>query len=135
MNESYDLCFVCGKANPIGWKLEFSYDHEGHAFTKVNISGNYAGYPGVIHGGVISTILDEVMAKAVMHSGKIAYTAMLQVRYRMPLPANEEVQAEGWIELPKSRTLKTKARLFGNAGLYAEAEAIFIVQPDEKPAS
>lgn len=130
MNERYDHCFVCGKSNPIGWKLEFSYDSEGRAYTVVEISENYAGYPGVVHGGVISTLLDEVMAKAVMHSGKIAYTAKLQLRYRMPLPVNEEVQAEGWIEEAKSRSLKTKALLYGSEGLYAEAEAIFMVPPN-----
>lgn len=135
MKGNYDHCFACGKANPRGLHLDFEYDTEGRAFAKVKLSADFAGYPGVIHGGIISTILDEVMANVVMHSGKMAFTAKLQVRYRMSLPVDTEVQAEGWIEMAKSRTISTKARLFGKEGIYAEAEAIFMLPPDEKPHS
>jgi uncharacterized protein (TIGR00369 family) len=127
MTQSFDNCFVCGTANPIGLKLSFSYDEDGHAHSEVTLAENFEGYPQVIHGGILSTLLDEVMAKAVIHSGKIAFTAKLQVSYRRPVKPEAKVQLEGWITESKSRTLKTAARIYDAEGSFAEAEAVFIV--------
>lgn len=123
----YDRCFVCGKANPIGLKLDFSYDESGAAFATLAIDEVFAGYPGVIHGGILSTLLDEVMAKAVIHHGKTAVTARMSVAYRRFLRSGQTVTIKGWITKAKSRTLTTAATISDKSGIYAEAEAIFVV--------
>lgn len=127
MTQSYDHCFVCGAANPIGLKLVFRYDESGHAHSEVILAEHFEGYPQVIHGGILSTLLDEVMAKAVIHSGKIAFTAKLQVSYRRPVKPDVKLRLEGWITEAKSRTIKTAARVYDSEGSFAEAEAVFIV--------
>jgi len=123
----YDNCFVCGKANPIGLKVDFSFDEAGFAHAELKLSELFEGYPGVIHGGILSTLLDEVMAKAVIHSGKIAFTARLNVIFRKPLKPKGTVRLEGQIVSARTRTIQTRARIYDDGGSYAEAEAVFIV--------
>lgn len=127
VSNEYNHCFVCGKANPIGLKLDFSYDDSGSAFASLKLSELFEGYPGVIHGGIISALLDEVMAKAVIHSGKIAFTARLNVTFRKPVSSATQVHLRGSIVHLKTRTIHTKAQIYADSVVYAEAEAVFIV--------
>ena len=127
MSERYDNCFVCGAANPIGLRLEFSFTGDGASQAELILPDHFEGYPNVIHGGIVSTLLDEVMAKAVLHSGKVAFTARLQVSFRRPVPANTTLHLEGRIVSSKTRTIITAARLYDTSGDYAEAEGVFIV--------
>ncbi|MCB5262148.1 MAG: PaaI family thioesterase [Candidatus Cloacimonetes bacterium] len=127
IEENYDRCFVCGQANPIGLKIDFSYDEEGAAYATLALDQVFEGYPGVVHGGILSTLLDEVMAKAVINSGKIAVTAKLSVSYRKALNSGQSVLIKGWITRAKSRTISTAASISDESGIYAEAEAVFVV--------
>jgi uncharacterized protein (TIGR00369 family) len=127
IEENYDRCFVCGQANPIGLKIDFSYDEEGAAYATLALDQVVEGYPGVVHGGILSTLLDEVMAKAVINSGKIAVTAKLSVSYRKALNSGQSVLIKGWITRAKSRTISTAASISDESGIYAEAEAVFVV--------
>lgn len=125
--QQYDRCFVCGKANPIGLQIDFSYDESGAAFAELSVDKVFEGYPGLVHGGILSTLLDEVMAKAVIRSGKIAVTAKLSVTYRKALAPGRLVVIKGWIATAKSRTITAAANISDESGVYAEAEALFIV--------
>ncbi|MCK9556495.1 MAG: PaaI family thioesterase [Candidatus Cloacimonetes bacterium] len=127
INKDYRNCFVCGKDNPIGLKVDFSYDEMGSAKAVLKLSELYEGYPNVIHGGIISTLMDEVMAKAVIHSGKLAYTAKLNISYRKALSPDTEITLWGRIVSAKSRTIRTEARIYDFSATYAEAEAVFVV--------
>nr|MDK2851439.1 hypothetical protein [Candidatus Cloacimonadota bacterium] len=127
MSEEYHNCFVCGKDNPIGLKLDFEYPHPNEARASLCLSELYEGYAQIAHGGILSSLLDEVMAKAVIHSGKVAFTAKLTISFRRPLAIGKEVQLRGWIESAKSRTIHTRAELMDLDGIYAEAEGIFVV--------
>lgn len=127
MSREYQNCFICGKDNPIGLKLDFEYPGDDSAKASFCVSELYEGYPSVVHGGILSSLLDEVMAKAVIHSGKIAFTAKLTVSFRRPLAPGKQVQLHGWINEAKSRTLHTRAELKDSDGIYAEAEAVFVV--------
>ncbi|MDD4276563.1 MAG: PaaI family thioesterase [Candidatus Cloacimonetes bacterium] len=125
--EKYDRCFVCGKANPIGLKIDFSYDESGAAYATLAVDEVFEGYPGVVHGGILSTLLDEVMAKAIIQSGKIAVTAKLSISYRKALTSGQRVQIKGWITKAKTRIISTAASISDESGIYAEAEAVFVV--------
>ena len=52
------MCFVCGIENPIGLKLSFYTDDEGRCITRFQPRPEHQGYPGQLHGGIISTLLD-----------------------------------------------------------------------------
>lgn len=123
----YANCFVCGEANPGGMKLDFEYDAD-TAWTWFDSPACYEGYHGVIHGGIIATLLDEVMAKIILSKNLIAVTADLNIRYRKPLPIGQKVKATGIITLQKTRTLHTEASLIDEEGnIYAESKAVYIV--------
>ena len=124
--KTYRNCFVCGEDNPTGLKLEFAYD-DTSAWAEFASPQRFEGYIGVIHGGIIATLLDEAMAKVILKQGIVAVTADLQIRYRKPLPVLQTVTVRGEITLQKTRTLHTKAVLSDAAGnVYAEGTAVYI---------
>lgn len=123
----YANCFVCGHENPVGLKLDFAFEEQ-CAYTRFDSPACFEGYQGVIHGGIIATLLDEVMAKIILSKGLIAVTAELNIRYRKPLPIGLNVRVSGEITLQKSRTIHTKAILSDALGtVYAEGTAVYIV--------
>ncbi|MDD2227994.1 MAG: PaaI family thioesterase [Candidatus Neomarinimicrobiota bacterium] len=123
----YDTCFACGKDNAVGLKLEFSYVGD-KAVAEFTSPACYEGYRGVIHGGIITTLMDEAMAKAILISGKKAVTAQITTHFRKPLRTGLRVLASGWITASKTRTIKTAAQIADATGsVIATAEAVFIV--------
>jgi len=65
------MCFVCGINNPIGLKLKFYTDDEGRCIARFQPKPEHQGYPGQLHGGIISTLLDEP-TQISLHSGVLA---------------------------------------------------------------
>jgi len=123
----YANCFVCGHANPIGLKLDFDYD-DSAAWTWFDSPVCYEGYNGVIHGGIIATLLDEAMAKVILSKGLIAVTADMNIRYRKSLPVGQKVKVSGEITMMKSRTIHTKSLISDEQdNVYAEGTAVYIV--------
>lgn len=102
-------CFACGKDNELGLKLEFRRRPEGEAEARWTPSPAHEGWPGVVHGGLLSTVLDEAMAHAVLAAGLKAMTAELRVRFREPAPSG--------------RVLTVRARVVQRARRLVEAEA------------
>ena len=82
--ESFHTCFACGQDNPAGLKLEFRKDGD-TATGEFTIGDLYEGWHGVVHGGIICTILDEAMAYTYFPDLK-GVTARLEVRFRQPAP-------------------------------------------------
>jgi len=85
VNWSDTMCFCCGKDNPMGLKMSFSWDKD-LFFSEVIPPDFLQGYSGVLHGGIISTLLDEVMANHLLAIGIRAVTADLHVRFKKPVP-------------------------------------------------
>ena len=78
-------CFGCGPANPTGLHLEFQ-PGEDHAVVACPIvSPDFDGHPGYLHGGIIATLLDETMSKAVRARGFVAMTRHMEVDYLRPV--------------------------------------------------
>ena len=130
------MCFLCGLQNPVGLKLAFYEDHEARQVrTEFTVPGEYQGYPGVVHGGIIAAILDEVAGRAVMLDGSaenLMATLRLTVRYRRPTPTEAPLTAVGWVE----RMGGTGARVAGEIRLpdgtvTAECQAILANVPEE----
>ena len=94
--EDDHYCFVCGENNPSGLHLKF-FIQEGKVFTEFIPRKIHQGYKDIIHGGLISTILDEGMVKAALMQGIPAVTAELTVRFRNPLLAGEKAIIEAAI--------------------------------------
>jgi acyl-coenzyme A thioesterase PaaI-like protein len=86
------MCFLCGRQNPIGLKLDFYEDHEANQVrVEITVPEIYQGYPGVVHGGIVAAMLDEVAGRAVLIGGSdedLMATLRLTVRYRRLPPAS-----------------------------------------------
>jgi acyl-coenzyme A thioesterase PaaI-like protein len=103
-------CFVCGKENPIGLHLNFELDRENHrAKSSVTFGPEHQGWDGVVHGGLLSSVLDDVMAYAIMTTDNLAITTRLSTTYRKPVKVGETLFLEGSVDKIGSRTAKTCA--------------------------
>lgn len=109
MSENESYCFACGKSNPIGLKLEFSLQ-DGKCVAQKKVPREYQGYDGIVHGGIITTMLDEAMAKyLIMSDGVRALTAKLEIRYRQPTPTDQVLTITGREESRKQNFVLMKA--------------------------
>ena len=125
----YSNCFVCGDQNSHGLAARFYYDR-GKAVTKVIASEDYEGYRGIYHGGVISSLLDEVMIKAILAEEKYAVTVELTVRYLAPVNVGDEItftgkviKTRGRVSFTEGEATGTDGRVFATStGKYVEAD-------------
>jgi uncharacterized protein (TIGR00369 family) len=101
-------CFACGAANPIGLKLKFN-EEDGVYSTTFTAKEEHQGYNGVVHGGILSTLLDEIMARYIYSKGYNAMTARLEVRYHQPTPILEELTIS-------ARVVNNKSNIYELAG-------------------
>jgi acyl-coenzyme A thioesterase PaaI-like protein len=69
------------------------------------------GFQGIVHGGIVSTVLDEAMSKVVAESGAKVLTAELRVRFRQQVPSGKTIRVRGWIDGQNKRVTKTEAVL------------------------
>jgi len=125
-------CFVCGEKNPVGLHLKFDLDRETRtARSKVVFSAEYQGWDGVVHGGLLASVLDDAMAYAVMTTDKLGMTTRMTTIYRKPVMVGEVLYLEGRVEKLGSRTAKTSATgyVLENGGenrvVKVEAEGIY----------
>jgi len=90
-------CFGCGAGNARGMQLRFERDDEARRVRgSFRIGAEYQGGPGFVHGGIIATLLDEVMSKVSLFERDHSMTAELSVEYLKPVPVDENVTVEGW---------------------------------------
>lgn len=103
-----DMCFVCGQGNSIGLRLAFEFEGDRYV-TRFTPSRQHQGYIGVTHGGIVSTVLDEVMARLVHVRGYQAVTAELTVRLKRPAVTDGELTFTGWIVGERGRVIDCAA--------------------------
>ncbi len=90
-----NYCFGCGKNNPDGMRLKFSYDEDHDCFVcRFRLGKRYTGPPAHAHGGIIATILDEAMGKVNKLRHVIALTSQITVNYIRPVPLNKPLRVE-----------------------------------------
>ena len=89
----------------------------------------HVGYSQVTHGGIIFSLLDDVMANWLWLQGEHTFTAKADIRYRAELPAHTPVRLEGWCVKRKARLAVMEGRVVGaqNEVVYAEASASFML--------
>ena len=105
MDERNQWCFACGSQNPIGLKLTFRED--GDKYIAVFRPGpEHQSYDGIVHGGIISTLLDEIMARYPYAKGLNTVTARLEVRYRKPTPIGEDLTVTGWVTKQRGKMIE-----------------------------
>ena len=129
----YSHCFVCGDLNQRGLQAKFYYDGR-QAVTDIVATEEFEGYRGIYHGGIISTILDEVMIKAILARGVYAMTAEITVRFYRPVEVGEKIRFAGRLVGSKARMYMAEGEATGPGGVrYASASAKYVeARPDLK---
>lgn len=129
-----DSCFGCGPANPHGLHLKFALSPGGKSYVcEFVLETNFAGPPGHAHGGIIATILDEAMSKALKLKRKVALTRRMEVEYLRPVPLGQPMVVEGRISRSIGRALYNTAELRSAKGVVlARSRGKFLVIDPEK---
>jgi len=114
-------CFACGEDNPQGLKLEVRKTPDGVELDYV-LPERFAGWQGIAHGGIVATILDELLAYACNQTDRSMLTAEMTVRYRKPVRTGQPIHGIGRIAEDRGRLILAEARLLDQSGqLLAEA--------------
>ena len=130
-------CFVCGLDNPIGLKIVFDEDREGKRVrADLAVPETYRSYPGVVHGGIVATILDETSGRALMAATgdpqDFFVTAKMEMRYRRAAPTETPLVARGWVERMGESRGRVKGELCLEDGtVLAECESL-VVRPQSE---
>lgn len=128
MDYGYDhYCFACGERNPQGLKVKFF--QEGEKICTIFQPGeNHQGYPGIMHGGLTSTLLDEVMSRCVQETGAAGLTAKLEVRFRQSIPLYRPVRFEAWIVKKKGHLVELEScAILDDGQVAAEGKSKFMI--------
>ena len=132
------MCLVCGLKNPFGLHTSFFELDNGELLAIFRPREEHQSYPGRLHGGIISTILDEAIGRAIMiHSkGEIwGVTVELQVRFKKPVPLDDELRVIGRITKNSSRFFEgTGELLLADGTVAAAGQARYLKTPLEKIA-
>ena len=126
------VCFACGASNANGLKLQFRVDDDGSVIADWTPSNVWEGYQGMIHGGIVSTVLDEAMSKAVAAAAKPALTCHLEVRLRRAVAPGESLVVRGWVVKKRKRYIRVEAQLCDRLNVErAHAWATFLAVPTD----
>jgi uncharacterized protein (TIGR00369 family) len=110
--ETNGNCFVCGENNPNGLRLSFEIDKEKQTLkTTFVASPTFQGWDGIVHGGILSTLLDEAMAKLVYELGYQAVTASIEIKFKKPAPILEPLLVFGEVTEVSKRLIRAKAHI------------------------
>ena len=105
-------CFVCGVENPVGLKAKFYTTSDDEVVAIFTPRENLQSYPGVLHGGISATILDETIGRAIMNrygQNSFGVTLELNIKYKKPVPTDVELKVVG-------RLINERGRLFYGSG-------------------
>ena len=121
-------CFACGRENPHGLRLQGFRPQGEWLVVDFTPGREHQGWREVTHGGLVATVLDEVMTWLLYRQGLDAVTAELAVRYHHPLPTGHPVQARARETLRRGRLVRAEAQLVEGGGrVLASAEGKFLL--------
>jgi uncharacterized protein (TIGR00369 family) len=123
-----NYCFACGKNNPNGMMLRFTFDKDRNCFvSRFRLGKRFTGPPGHCHGGIIATILDEAMGKVNKLRQVVAVTSEMTVKYLKPVRLNEPMRVESREESVHGRRHINVAEILNQKGeILARSRGIFI---------
>lgn len=130
------MCFICGVENPVGLHLHIYETEPGVVETTYTAPEHFQGYTGVLHGGIVAAILDEVSGRSQMggpESPRFMFTGKLEVKYRRNVPIGRPLKIIGKAGRTREKIAEAWAGIYDENGeLLAEANAIHIDVPKDK---
>ena len=110
------LCFGCGRNNPIGLNLSFARDGD-TLRTEFTSDTIHQGWPGVVHGGILTCLLDEAMSYAAYFEGFTCLTASMQVRLRQPAKVEMPLVITSSVTKNRKKLIETRAEVCSQDGM------------------
>jgi acyl-coenzyme A thioesterase PaaI-like protein len=122
----FPYCFACGKENPIGLHLEFT--PKDSCVEAVFSPGFFhQGYPNIVHGGIVTTLLDEAMAYVLEFNNYRGLTARLNVKFIKALKPDEKYRVIGYLDKIRGKVIKTHAEILDEENrIIVKAYATFV---------
>jgi uncharacterized protein (TIGR00369 family) len=125
-------CFACGELNEHGLQLQLHLE-ERRAWTEFVLEDRFEGWRGVTHGGIIATVLDEVMAWALVAEDNWGVTARMTIDFKRPVLVGTRVRADGWIVRSRRRLVDTAGQIVdGDGTILATTEAVYVAASEER---
>ena len=126
-SDNHPGCIVCGEGeHECGLGLDFCVTQEDTVEASFTCDKMFQGYPALLHGGIISTILDGAMTNCLFAEGYAAVTAELKVRFRHPVVTEQSAKVRAWITASNRPLHELAAELVQNDQVKATAKAKFL---------
>jgi len=134
-HKASNTCFGCGPANPAGLQLKFFVRGDGSVVCSANIPDRFEGLYSYLHGGIIATLLDEIMSKAVRARGLSGMTRHMEIEYLRPVPSKTPIQLEAHLSHTEGRKHWVQGCVMSERGtVLARGKGLFVeVRPRETP--
>lgn len=123
-------CVLCGQKNPWGFNLGFHKCADGCVEGFFPGSNCCEGYPDMMHGGIISLLLDGAMTNCLFVHGRTGVTARMELTFRHPVRAGSAVTVRAWIEQDNHPVYRLKAQLLQDGQVKATANGVFMDRSD-----
>jgi len=121
-----NVCFACGSDNPRGLHLQFRFEGDEYV-AEFTPEDWHQGWAGMVHGGLIATLLDEVMTRLCWERGLNVATAQLDIRYKQPVPIGRKTVTRGRINRCRGPFVEAAAETyFEDGSLVASALGKFM---------
>jgi acyl-coenzyme A thioesterase PaaI-like protein len=127
--KAHNNCVACGLSNTQGLRLEFHPLEDGSVSAYFNCGRQYESYAGILHGGVLSMILDEAMTNCLFAHECIAITGGLRVQFRFPVATDQKATVRAWITRSSPPIYELKAEIVQNDQVTTTATGKFMEQP------
>ncbi len=132
------MCFICGRQNPVGLRLSIYQTDSDTVESSYTAPAHFQGYPGVLHGGIVSAIIDEISGRAHMgldpDSPRFMFTAKLEIKYRRNVPIGKPLRIVGRAGRTRGKTAEAWAGIYDaeTNELLAEGNALHVDVPRDQ---
>jgi acyl-coenzyme A thioesterase PaaI-like protein len=126
-------CFACGTLNTTGMGLELHVER-GRSWVELTLEDRFQGWDRIAHGGILCTILDEVMAWALVGEDNWGLTARLSVDFKQTVEVGQPLRADGWITRSRRRLVDTAGTVAdpGTGAILATATGVYVAADDKR---
>jgi acyl-coenzyme A thioesterase PaaI-like protein len=131
-------CFICGMENPVGLHLHIYETAPGEVESTYIAPDHFQGYPGVLHGGIVAALIDEISGRAQMGSDpmdpRFMFTAKLEVKYRKNVPIGQLLKIIGKAGKSRAKSAEAWAGIYDadTGELLAEGNTLLIDVPSDQ---